>query len=87
MLDKSVARCGTCSCIEVTRAYMAINESESNSIFDTWIAESGATDHMTVQLHWFTNCQPLPITVQWPVEKPAVQVTLKKLNIKILPAD
>jgi hypothetical protein len=68
---------------EVTRAYTATSSSLPS---DCWIADSGATDHMTDQLHWFSDFTPLPTHANWPVETPAGHKIFVKGtgNIKIL---
>lgn len=68
---------------EITRAYMATSSSYSSS---GWVADTGATEHMTDQFNWFTDYQPLPPDMIWPVEIPASHTCFVKGigNIQIL---
>jgi hypothetical protein len=53
--------------LEITKAYTTISDLSPN---EGWIADSGATDHMTDQLQWFHTYRPLPVNTLWPVETP-----------------
>lgn len=68
---------------DVTRAYIAPT---SQDFSNDWIADSGATEHMTNKLQWFVKYTPLPRNAIWQVETPADHecYVTSTGNIKIL---
>lgn len=52
---------------DITRAFMANHISFESHLSDIWIADSGANNHVTHNLQWFTDYKPLPPGQIWPI--------------------
>lgn len=50
------------------RSFMAILQDHFSDAQDAWIADTGATRHMTDKLAWFVDIKPIPMDQDWSIK-------------------